>query len=96
MTQSKFIRWCISQALSEETLAMSPEDAADFLDEIRLLRRNLANIGRNMNQVAHYFNIHSHLIESDLALQHKAVKAELDDVVTAIRKVESTIQKRTL
>jgi hypothetical protein len=96
MTQSKFIRWCISQALSEETLAMSPEDAAELLNEIRLLRRALSNIGGNLNQIAHYFNTHSYLIESDLSHQHESLRDEFKTVIDTLRKVESKIQKRTL
>jgi hypothetical protein len=95
LTASMLIRWCIRQALTEQAPAIAPEQAEMMLDEIRMLRRDIVKVGRNFNQIAHYFNIHSHLIESDLSRQHKELKTELDDVVTLIRKVESGIIRRT-
>lgn len=92
LTPSKFIRFCIRTALTEQN-AMNPEQANHVLTGLNNLKKELSKIGGNMNQIAHYFNIHDHLIESDLKQQHLTIKDQLKEVNNLLSEVQNGIRR---
>lgn len=69
---SEAIRHFIKQGLNESEYKLS--DRKEIKDEIIELKREFAGIGRNLNQISKYFNIHGHLIESDLRRNNDQLK----------------------
>lgn len=64
ISRSKALRHFVKQGLTGS--GMSIEQQEQLRQELIELKRSHAGIGRNLNQIARYFNTHGHLIESDL------------------------------
>ncbi|EOW9462494.1 hypothetical protein ACOCGI_003673 [Vibrio cholerae] len=63
----------------------------DIKTELIALKREHAAIGRNLNQVTRYFQIHDHLIESDLRRTHTLLKENqrlITDLFNALLKTQ--------
>ncbi|MBV7300735.1 plasmid mobilization relaxosome protein MobC [Enterovibrio paralichthyis] len=84
LKESAFLRWCIRQALTESGQAISPERAKEAVEVLNGMKRELAKIGGNFNQVAHYFNIHDHLVESELRANHLDIQRTLKTTTKTI------------
>lgn len=95
LTASKLVRWCIRQALADDAGTMTPDQANAYLNELIELRKGIAKIGGNINQIAYYFNIHDHLVESELSKQHSNIQEQLKAVTKHLREVERGLTRRT-
>lgn len=77
LKEAAFLRWCIRKALSDTTQSFTQQQAKEAIDYLHEIKRELARVGGNLNQVAHYFNIHSHLHESELKANHLEIQKSL-------------------
>ena len=79
--RSKVVRHFLKQGLQGGGVDL--ETQSKLLAELIEVKRNHAGIGRNLNQIARYFNTHEHLVESDL---HQTLKhlADIQKTMTGI------------
>nr|AKN37581.1 hypothetical protein [Vibrio sp. FF_291] len=92
---SKFLRYCIKKALNENRETMNPDEAKKLIASLFELKKELAKVGGNLNQIAHYFNTHQHLIETDLHKQHRALQQTLKDTGFKLNEVIHGIGRST-
>lgn len=71
-TGADAMRHFIKQGLNVSSYTLSEQ--RDIKAELIALKREHAAIGRNLNQVTRYFQIHDHLVESDLRRTHELLK----------------------
>jgi hypothetical protein len=86
---SDALRNFVKQGLSRGSGSLSHIEKKELLKEIFELKRTLSGIGSNLNQIAHYFNIHDHLIESDLRktqIELQGKQKELNNLLNKILK----------
>jgi hypothetical protein len=95
LDQSKLLRYCVRKALTEDSEAMTPEQASKILSAAFDLKKELSKIGGNLNQIAHYFNTHQHLVEGDLHQQHRALQESLKATTTLLSEVLNGIRRST-
>jgi len=95
LDQSKLLRYCIRKALSEKDNGMSPEQANKILVSVFDLKKELSKVGGNLNQIAHYFNTHNHLIEGDLHRQHRDLQDSLRKTTQLLSEVLNGIRRST-
>nr|AKN40548.1 hypothetical protein [Enterovibrio norvegicus] len=92
---SKFLRYCIRKSLNEQS-SMSPDDAKKLLLAVIDLKKEISKVGGNLNQIAHYFNIHDHLIESELRRQHEGVMLQLKQTTLVLSEVLNGLRRSTI
>lgn len=72
-TGAEAIRHFLKQGLSER-IHHTVSERRDIKTELIALKREHAAIGRNLNQITRYFQIHDHLVESELRKNHDALR----------------------
>lgn len=87
---SVIIRHFIKNGL-EGAGGLSVEQHDELKNEICELRKSLIKIGGNLNQVAHYFNIHENIKESDLQKSHEELTNALKATTKSLNKVMNVI-----
>lgn len=95
ISRSTALRYFIKEGLTETKNEISPECAEDFLQVLFKQKKELAKIGGNLNQIAHYFNIHEHLHESDLRANHEKLQVQLKDVTKVLRDLMNEFRRST-
>lgn len=62
----------------------------DLLNEnLENMRRDLAKVGGNLNQTAHYFNIHNDLSRDDLAVHHQELRREFRRLADLFKEIKN-------
>lgn len=92
---STLMRWCVREALEQKDInTVSPEQADVYLNELREIKRQLSKVGGNLNQIAQYFNIHDHLVESDLRKRHEETQILFKQLIKTLKVVENGFIRR--
>lgn len=91
LTPSTAIRHFIKQGISE-TGGISIDYQNQLLSELIQLKKSHAGIGRNLNQIARYFNIHGHLIESDLRKNLEIIGNNQKDITDLFNKIFKALE----
>lgn len=92
---STFMRFCLKKALENNEYDLAPEVAEEMINALFKLTRELAKIGGNLNQIAHYFNIHERLNESDLRASHEELQERLKDATKTLNELMNEFREST-
>jgi len=93
---SKVLRLMIRKALENESNQLSHEDANKMIAALMDVKKDLSRIGGNLNQIARYFSIHEHLVESDLRQQHTDVQEAFKTLTKVLNEVLNGVGRSTI
>lgn len=92
---AKIMRRALRDYLDGGDNALPYFDTLELIDTIESLRRDLAKVGGNLNQLAYQFNIHGHLNnDDDLAKVHAELRVEFRKITETLRELENVLYKR--
>ena len=91
--RSKLIRKALDAYLSDRTPG-EHAGLAELTKAIKDLRADMARVGGNLNQIAHYYNIHDTIQPHELAAEHKELRRQFQALMTIIKRTHE--QLRTL
>lgn len=81
ISPSDALRHFIKQGVKSEG-GVSIETQKQILNELIEIKRTHAGVGRNLNQIARYFNTHEHLVENDLHQTLKVISSKQHELTT--------------
>ncbi|PML45587.1 hypothetical protein BCT75_04180 [Vibrio lentus] len=81
ISPSDALRHFIKQGVKSEG-GVSIETQKQLLNELIEIKRTHAGVGRNLNQIARYFNTHEHLVENDLHQTLKVISSKQHELTT--------------
>ena len=86
----------ILRRLVREAVTGGPDFFDDGLEELRTAHRQLAAVGRNINQLAKAANRDEPIVASELRDELADVKARVEDVAGVYRRAVERARKRTV
>ena len=85
-TPSEIIRHFIKQGVSGKN-GLTIAQYSELKEEITAIRRQHANIGGNLNQLARYFNSNDYLVESELYENHKDIVVTQKEITKLLNEI---------
>ena len=89
--RSKIIKRAVTQYLRAGDLGRVDK----LVTAVEALRRTLAPVGSNLNQLALAFNTHGHLDRDELAATHEAARREFRELMQLLRAIADELGRRT-
>lgn len=86
----------VVRRLVREAITGGPEYFEDGLAEIRAAHRELAAVGRNINQLARAANRDERVVSKDLRRNLAAAKQQVERVATLYREAVERVQQRNV
>jgi hypothetical protein len=91
--KSKLVRLALDAYLSNRTPGEHAGLAA-LTKAVKDFQADFARVGGNLNQIAHYYNIHDTIQPHELAAEHKELRRQFQALMTIIQRTHE--QLRTL
>ena len=88
---SKLIRRALDAYLSARTPG-EHAGLAELAKVVKELQADMARVGGNLNQLAHYYNIHDTIQPHELAAEHKELRRQFQALMTIIKKTHEQIR----
>lgn len=76
--------------------APAPKQLETLANRCEKLRQDLARVGGNLNQTAHYFNIHDELKEDELAKNHFELREEFKEIINFLKQVLDSVNSKCI
>ncbi|MHB1185076.1 MAG: plasmid mobilization relaxosome protein MobC [Desulfobulbia bacterium] len=89
--RSKLIRRALDAYLSARTPG-EHAGLAELAKAVRELQTDMARVGGNLNQIAHYYNIHDSIQPHELAAEHKELRRQFQALMTIIKKIHEQLR----
>lgn len=89
--RSKLIRRALDAYLSDRTPG-EHAGLAELAKAVRELQADMARVGGNLNQLAHYYNIHDTIQPHELAAEHKELRRQFQALMTLIKKIHEQLR----
>lgn len=89
--RSKLIRRALDAYLSARTPG-EHAGLAELAKAVRELQADMARVGGNLNQLAHYYNIHDTIQPHELAVEHKELRRQFQALMTIIKKIHEQLR----
>lgn len=65
---------------------------AELTKAVKDFQADMARVGGNLNQIAHYYNIHDTIQPHELAAEHKELRRQFQALMTLIKKIHEQLR----
>ena len=86
-TSSSLLRDLVKDGLQPDR-QKSSDELASLRIEVELLRRELAPVGGNLNQLAYFFNTDKDIKIEQVEKQHEALILQFSQIIESLRNIE--------
>ncbi|MFA7346285.1 MAG: plasmid mobilization relaxosome protein MobC [Desulfurivibrionaceae bacterium] len=89
--RSVVIRRALDAYLSDRTPG-EHAGLAELTKAVKDFQADMARVGGNLNQIAHYYNIHDTIQPHELAAEHKELRRQFQALMTLIKKIHEQLR----
>lgn len=93
VTVSTVIRRALESYLDDRP-AGDPGVYAELAKEVAKLVADMGRVGGNLNQLAHYFNVHDALQPHELAAEHKELRRQFNALMTVLKRINAELRRQ--
>lgn|GEM_PF-1966460 len=93
VTLSHVVRRALETYLDDRP-AGDPGVYGELAEQVAKLVADMGRVGGNLNQLAHYYNIHDTIQSDELAVEHKELRRQFGVLMTVLKGINAELRRR--